>query len=392
MVDEGDGGSRLLRVRFAVLLVSVTALLSFVTGLAAIGLESLNLGIRISTVVPETVRTTVSFTAVLTGFLLLVTAYTLRKRLEIGWYAALVLLPLSALQGLLLVSGYSLPLVALSLAALPGVAFNRSAFDRETRLSMGQQAALVALVGSLAYGTAGVWFLREQFSPEAIQNPVDALYFAVVTASTVGYGDVTPTAGSTVARLFTLSYLVVGIASFTAALGTLLGPALEARFARALGTMTDSSLELLDDHVIVVGFSDLTEPIVSELDRSDVPFVVVTRRPERATALRERGIDVYTGDPSSEEPLGAIGIERAQALIAATEDDAQDALAILTARELNPDLRIVAAASDADNQRKLKRAGADTVISPAVLGGHLLALSASGGIDVERIAARVLQE
>jgi voltage-gated potassium channel len=156
--------------------------------------------------------------------------------------------------------------------------------------------------------------------------------------------------------------------------------------------MTDSSLELLDDHVIVVGFSDLTEPIVSELDRSDVPFVVVTRHPERATALRERNIDVYTGDPSSEEPLHAIGIERAQALIAATEDDAQDALAILTARELNPDLRIVAAATDADNQRKLKRAGADTVISPAVLGGHLLALSASGGIDVERIAARVLQE
>jgi voltage-gated potassium channel len=156
--------------------------------------------------------------------------------------------------------------------------------------------------------------------------------------------------------------------------------------------MTDSSLELLDDHVIVVGFSDLTEPIVSELDRNDVAFVVITRYPERATALRERDIDVYTGDPSSEEPLQAVGIERAQALITATEDDAQDALAILTARELNPDLRIVAAATDADNQRKLKRAGADTVISPAVLGGHLLALSASGGIDVERIAARVLQE
>ncbi|MWG35093.1 NAD-binding protein [Halomarina oriensis] len=392
MVDEQPQTTRLLRVRFAVLLVFVTALISFVTGLAAIGFESLDLQLRLSDSVPQAVTDTVSFTAVLTGFLLLVTVYLLRHRYEAGWYAALLLLPLSALQGVLLVSAYSLPLVVLSLAALPGLYFNRSAFDREEWLTTSQQAALGALVGSLAYGTAGSWFLREEFSQGSITAPIDALYFAVVTASTVGYGDVTPVPGSIVARLFTLSYLVVGIASFTVALGTLLGPALEARFARALGTMTDSTLELLDDHVIVVGFSDLTEPIVSELDRNDVPFVVITRHPERATALRERGVDVYTGDPSSEEPLHAVGIERAQALITATEDDAQDALAVLTARELNPDIRIVAAASDASNQRKLKRAGADTVISPAVLGGHLLALSASGGTDAEQIAARVLRE
>ncbi|MFC5972527.1 NAD-binding protein [Halomarina salina] len=392
MADERGIGSRLFRVRFALLLVTVTAVISFVTGLAAIGLEALDLGVALAGVVPQAVKTTVAFTAVLTGFLLLVTAYLLRHRFEAGWYTALLLLPLSALQGVLLVSAYSVPLVVLSLAAIPGVYFNRSAFDRQDWLTTSQQAALGALVGSLAYGTAGAWFLREQFVRGAIDAPVDAFYFAVVTASTVGYGDVTPVPGSNVARLFTLTYLVVGIASFTAALGTLLGPAIEARFASALGTMTDSSLELLDDHVIVVGFSDLTEPIVSELDRQEIPFVVITRHPERASALRERDIDVYTGDPSSDEPLHAVGIERARALITATEDDAQDALAVLTARELNPDVRIVAAATDADNQRKLKRAGADTVISPAVLGGHLLALSASGSIDTEQIAARVLRE
>ena len=392
MADERGAGSPLLRARFAVLLVTVTAVLSFVIGLTAIGLGSIDQDLALLGGVSEAVKATVSFTAVLTGFLLLVAAYLLRRRFEAGWYMALLLLPLSAIQGVLLVSVLSLPLVGLSLAAIPGVYFNRSAFDRRDWLTASQQAALGALVGSLAYGTAGAWYLREEFSEGAITAPVDALYFAVVTASTVGYGDVTPVPGSTVARLFTITYLVVGIASFTAALGTLLGPAIEARFSRALGTMTDSSLELLDDHVIVVGFSDLTEPIVSELDREDVPFVVITRHPERATALRERDIDVYTGDPSSDEPLQAVGIDRATALIAATEDDAQDALAVLTARELNPDIRIVASATDADNQRKLKRAGADAVISPSVLGGHLLALSASGTIDVEQIAARVLRE
>ena len=383
---------RLVRVRFAILLSFLTAGLSFVTGLVGLTSLTLNLPGQLVGVVPAWVQEAFVFTGMVTGFLLLIGAYGLTRRYRAGWYLTLVLLPVTAVQGVLQVSAYSLPLIALSLVTIPGVYVNRRAFDRDLDLTTAQLASLGALVGSLAYGTAGAYALSLRGEFTGVSNLVDALYFAVVSASTVGYGDVTPAPSSPAARLFTITYLVVGIASFTAALGTLLGPAIEARFSRALGTMTDSSLELLDDHVIVVGFSDLTDPIVSELDRENVPFVVITRHPERATVLRERGIDVYTGDPSSEGPLHAVGIERAQALIAATEDDAQDALAVLTARELNPDVRIVAAATEANNQRKLKRAGADTVISPSVLGGHLLALSASGGVDAEKIAARVLRE
>jgi voltage-gated potassium channel len=185
-----------------------------------------------------------------------------------------------------------------------------------------------------------------------------------------------------------MSALVIGTASFAVALGTLLTPAIEARLAEALGIMSDSQLELLDDHVIVVGFSDMTEPIIEEL--GDVPFVVITRDEERARKLRERDQEVTVADPSDEAPLRRVGISRARALVAATDDDAQDALAVLTARELNPGLNIVAAATERQNEKKLKRAGADTVVSPAVIGGHLLAQSAlGGGAGVENFAARI---
>ena len=78
-------------------------------------------------------------------------------------------------------------------------------------------------------------------------------------------------------------------------------------------------------------------------------------------------------------------------MLAATSDDAADALGVLTASQLNPDARI-AAATDEENVKKLKRAGADTVISPAVIGGHRLGLSVTGTDDVENLAERVLAE
>jgi voltage-gated potassium channel len=118
-----------------------------------------------------------------------------------------------------------------------------------------------------------------------------------------------------------------------------------------------------------------------------VPFVVATEF--QAAHVRESGRDVLVGTPSDEEPLQRAGIERARAVVAATENDAEDAFSILTARELNPEIRIVAAATDRENVPKLKRAGADTVISPAVIGGCLLVRSALGERSMEALADRI---
>jgi voltage-gated potassium channel len=156
--------------------------------------------------------------------------------------------------------------------------------------------------------------------------------------------------------------------------------------------MTGSQFELLEDHVVVLGYGDLTEPLVDELHENGVEFVVVTADTDRAAELRAREIDVYVGDPSDDEPLSAVRVPRARAVIAATNDDAEDAFAVLTARELNPGVRIVAAATVRDNVRKLRRAGADTVLSPAVIGGRLLVRSALGESDVEAVADRILDE
>ncbi|MFB6194531.1 MAG: NAD-binding protein [Haloplanus sp.] len=379
-------GVRLASVRAAVGLTLLAGALSMATGLLHMGSPT---GRPLVPFVPPVARVTAGFTGTLTGFLLLGSGLGLRRGLRAAWYSTLCLLAVSAIQGLIQASGTSIPLVILSVLAMPAVALNRGHFEREIDLSATQVAALLALGGSQLYITTGAYALREEFG--GIETLVDAVYFAVVTSSTVGYGDITPQ--TAVARLFGISALVVGTASFAIALGVLLTPAIEARLVKALGKMTQSQLDLLDDHVLVLGHGDLTEAMIQEL-RDKANFLVVVPDNDQARKLGERDINTLVGDPSDEETLKRAHIEKARAVVAATNNDAEDALAVLTARQLAPETHIVAAATHRENVDKLRRAGADTVISPASIGGHLLVESALGGpdVDAEEVADRLLDE
>ncbi|QZX99768.1 NAD-binding protein [Halobaculum rubrum] len=383
-----DGWRDRVGGRIAVTLVTVAALLSVVAGIGGIVTRPTR-RLSIVAALPDDAVILAGFTGAITGFLLLVAAYGLRRGLRAAWIAAVVLLPLTAIQGLVGSTVAGPVLLALSLAALLALALNRRLFATEIDLSPTQWASLSALVGSLGYSTAGAFALDDQFT--GVSTITDAVYFSVVTASTVGYGDVTP--ATPLAKWFAMSALVLNVAAFAIALGVLITPAIEARLTNALGRMTDTDIDLLADHVIVLGYGELTEPIVDELIAADVEFLVITPDEGAARLLHEEdGVHVLTADPSGEEPLERAKIGDARAVVAATNNDAEDALAILTARQLSPDATIVAAATDRENVNKLKRAGADTVISPATIGGHLLVESALGGEDSEAVARQLLDE
>ncbi len=378
--------------RAAVLLTLVAAALSVGTGVASIAPRAGPPSGPLVVYLPPVVVTAAAFTGTLTGFVLLAAALGLRRGFRAAWWASVVLLPVTAAQGLLQGHEYSYPLVVVSLAALVLVAVNRRRFDREWDVTTTQVAAAVSLVGSMVYGTVGAYALRDDHFA-GISTVLDAFYFTVVTGSTVGYGDITPT--SSLGRLFGMSVLLVSVSSFAVALGVLLTPAIEARLSKALGRMTQSELDMLEDHVLVLGYGELTEPIIRELD-DRTQFLIVTPDATRVSELAERGFDVLRGDPSDEETLRRASVDVARAVVVATNDDADDALAVLTARALRPDVRIVVGATHDENAKKLKRAGADTVISPTTIGGHLLVESALGRdgteSDAEAVADRILRD
>ena len=206
-------------------------------------------------------------------------------------------------------------------------------------------------------------------------NPWDAFYMTVVTISTVGYQEVHPL--SRAGQAFTVVIILTGVGTifytFTMFMTALTGGHLVERRQRRLhARMLDS----LDDHFIVCGFGRMGEIIAQEFSRQHVRFVVIERNPDRMHLAMEKGFLAVAADASNEDVLRRVRIDRARGFIAAVGSDAENVYAVLSARLLRPDLFIVGRAESDDARGKLRRAGADRVISPYHLGGLQLAQTA----------------
>jgi voltage-gated potassium channel len=359
--------------RTVVVLTGATAVVAFLTGLSHLSQASFALDGPLAVALPPGATGVVRLFGVVVAFLLAVTTAGLGRGYRIAWYGTLALL--SSLFVLPAVTGNATDLLpfALALVGVPLGVRNRDAFDRRVDLSPFQTGALVAFVGVQVYGTLGTYALREEFV--GVTTVTDAFYYIIVTGTTVGYGDATPT--TQVTKLFTLSVIVLGTGAFTVASGSLLIPAIESRLSRAFGTMTETERMLLEDHVVVLGYGDLTEPLLDEL-KATTDVVVVTADEAAVAALGDRDVNVLTADPTDAAALSEARVETAAGVVVATDDDARDTMAIVAVRRIDPGVRVVAAAADQRHVETLSEVGADEVISPAVIGGRMLGRSVIG--------------
>ncbi|MFB6117218.1 NAD-binding protein [Halosegnis sp.] len=349
-----------------VLLTGIATMLAFIAGLSNLSQTVIPLDGPLASVLPEAAAFA-RFGGVLFAFALGPVVVGLRRRKRLAWQAAVVLVPALALLPLTTFAATDVPLLAAVVATTPLLVYNRTAFDQPIDLSPLQIAALSAIVGVVLYGTMGAYGLRTQFL--GLNTWGDAVYYVIVTVATVGYGDITPT--TPVARWFSLSIILFGTGAFTVSVGALIGPAIESRMAAAFGNMTASELTLLEDHVAVLGYDDLTEPLLDQLD-DDTERVVVTSDSDTAAALESEGINVLTGDPTNESVLRDARVGTARGVAVGSGDDAQDILTVLAVRNVAPDVRVVAAATDLQHVEKFREVGADEVINLRAVGGRLL--------------------
>ena len=135
-------------------------------------------------------------------------------------------------------------------------------------------------------------------------------------------------------------------------------------------------LDTIKDHFIICGYGRIGSIVAHQFQRQKMPYVVVERDPERLQEAIDDGALAVEADASREDVLKRVGIERARGLIAAVGTDAENVYAVLTARVLRPDLFIVGRAETEDATIKLKRAGADRVISPYQIGAVQMAQTA----------------
>jgi voltage-gated potassium channel len=352
-----------------VVLTGVVTLLAFVTGLSNLSQTVVSLDGPLAPVVPAA-GAFARFAGVLAAFTLGLVTVGLQRRKRLAWRVAVVVLPGLALLPLTTLQTTDVPLLLVILVTYPMLVRNRDLFDRAVDLSPLQVASLSSIVGVVLYGTMGAYGLRTQFQDIATWG--DAVYYVVVTIATVGYGDITPLTPE--AKWFSLSIIVFGTGAFTVAVGALVGPAIESRMAAAFGNMTASDLTLLEDHVVVLGYGDVTESLLAEL-AGETDAVVVTPDADVAASLDDEGVNVLTADPTAESTLSDARVDAARGVVVGSDEDARDVLAVIAATNVAPDVRIVAAANQEKHVDKLDAVGADEVITPGTIGGRLLGRS-----------------
>ena len=232
--------------------------------------------------------------------------------------------------------------------------------------------AIVALALLAAAGTVG-YILIEGWAF------VDAAYMVVLTFTTVGFAEVHPLSAN--GRLFTMGLMVLGIGVMFYILTGMVQLVVEQEVLRSIVRRhrMRSKLSRLKGHFIVCGFGRVGRAVAATLKENDVPLVVMDTDEEALLVAKEEGFLQLQGDATKDADLLLAQAKGARGLVAATGDDAENVYISLTARGLNPKLMIVARASRADAVDKLRRAGADQVVSPYDIGGKHMAQTALGG-------------
>lgn len=224
---------------------------------------------------------------------------------------------------------------------------------------------VILLLLVLASGTA--WFVFVD-----AYAVVDALYMTVITVSTVGFREVHELDGTD--RIFVVFLIISGLTVLTYTLGALGRVIVEGSIERYVGRRRMlREIEKMAGHYIVCGHGRMGEILCEELTREQVPFVVVEGDSDKAEELVAGGYHVIEGDATEDGVLGRAGVTRAKGLVAVVSSNVNNLYITLSAREMcrgaNDGLYILARATDASASEKIKRAGADRVISPYVIGG-----------------------
>jgi voltage-gated potassium channel len=213
----------------------------------------------------------------------------------------------------------------------------------------------------LILGTAG-YTLIEGWSL------LDGFYMTVITVTTIGFREVHEL--STPGMVFTLVLIFVGLGVAMYSVLTVATLLIEGEVEAILTRRRSmKAIERMSDHYVVCGFGRMGSFICRELHARGVPLVVVENGPDHQDKVMQEGFYLSPGDATEEHVLVQAGIKEARGLVAVLDTDAANVYAVLTARELNPQLEIIARASGESAQKKLLRAGANRVISPYKIGG-----------------------
>jgi len=214
---------------------------------------------------------------------------------------------------------------------------------------------------------AGWYAVVEGFSP------LDAIYQSVVTVTTVGFGEVRPLDDS--GRVFTIFLILAGVGSIGVTLAIAFETLLESTMTGLVVRRKERSLDRLSNHLVVCGFGRVGKSVIDLLD-DDADVAVIELASEACDSAERIGLTILEGDCTDDDTLRRAGIERAETLIICVGSDSDAISTVLSARYINPELRIISRANEQQSINKLRLAGADEIVSPIDMAARRLVADA----------------
>lgn len=227
--------------------------------------------------------------------------------------------------------------------------------------------SLVILLTIFIIGTLGFHFIEGW-------SLIDSFYTTIATLSTVGYGDFAPE--TTAGKFFVIFVIILGVGMMFYTLVLLAETFIEGRLSILLGRgKLEKVIEKMNNHYIICGGGRIGFLICRELMAGKMPCLIIDNNPEVVQKAQEEGFIYCKGDATQDKILIAAGIKRAKGIICVLPTDAENLYVILTAKELNQKIYIMARSEEEESERRLLRAGADKVMSPYTLGGVRMAMA-----------------
>ena len=222
---------------------------------------------------------------------------------------------------------------------------------------------LILIVLLFIYGIAGSYLIMGLNFP-------DSVYYAVITMTTVGYGDYIPHTG--IQKIFATTLALSGVALLAYVFNILLTNFQKKMSVYSKGAKKMRSIDLMDDYYILCGLGRVGKVVFDELTRRHQNVIVIDKNEKAIENIEEsKNVVVLHRDATEDDFIAKLANEKCNSVILTTGDDVNSLFIVLTIRETNPDTWIVTRSSKIENISRLKKAGANKIVSPEIIGGKI---------------------
>ena len=221
---------------------------------------------------------------------------------------------------------------------------------------------MILIVILFIYGIVGSHYIMKL-------NLVDSVYYAVITMATVGYGDYTPYTG--IQKIFATTLAIGGVALLAFVFNIMLTNFQDKMSKYSQGAKKMKAINGMKDYYIICGLGRVGRVVFNELNQRNQNVIIIEKDSEKCKTIEEsQNVVVINDDAIENDLIAKLAGEKCQSVIICTGDDVNNLFIVLTIRETNPDAWIVTRASKLDNIKRLRKAGADKIVSPEIIGGE----------------------